>query len=168
MVDRSDVCKHALENKIQVLLFGLNTTDCTLREEELKRPQIMISLKIDEKLCSMELDTGGAVSVMSIRNFRKISKKKIKPTNIVLKTFNGESSVPMEYVTVRVEYQNQISDLNIYIVKNFDTIFSRKWLHKISLDWNPIKALRATNKLSLKDLLEQYKDIFDDKLGGNK
>ncbi|GFQ88611.1 retrovirus-related Pol polyprotein from transposon 412 [Trichonephila clavata] len=125
----------------------------------------MINLKIENKSCSMELDTGGAVSVMSIRNFRKISNKQIKPTNIVFKTYKGDSLIPLGYVTVGVQYKNQKVNLNLYIVKeNLDTILGREWLYKIHLDWPAIKAIRAKTEQNLNNLRE-YKDIFDDKLG---
>ncbi|GFQ85833.1 retrovirus-related Pol polyprotein from transposon 412 [Trichonephila clavata] len=126
----------------------------------------MINLKIENKSCSMELDTGGAVSLMSIRNFRKISNKQIKPTNIVFKTYKRDSLIPLGYVTVGVQYKNQKVNLNLYIVKeNLDTILGREWLYKIHLDWLAIKAIRAKTEQNLNNLLREYKDIFDDKLG---
>ncbi|GFU03344.1 uncharacterized protein K02A2.6 [Trichonephila clavipes] len=103
---------------------------------------------------------------MSIGNFRKISNKQIKPTNIVFKTYKGDSIIPLGYVTVRVQYKNQKVNLNLYIVKeNLDTILGREWLYKIHLDWPAIKAFRAKTEQNLNNLLREYKDIFDDKLG---
>ncbi|GBL76949.1 Uncharacterized protein K02A2.6 [Araneus ventricosus] len=150
------------ENKNEIPVFELNSIDSGLHEQ----PPIMINLKIENKNCTMELDTGGAVSVMSINNFRKISKKQIQSTSVVFKTYKGDSLIPMGYVTVKVEYRNQISNLNLYIVKeNLDTILGREWLYKINLDWQAIKAVRATSKRNLSQLLEEYKNIFDDELG---
>ncbi|GFV72166.1 uncharacterized protein K02A2.6 [Trichonephila clavipes] len=103
---------------------------------------------------------------MSIGNFRKISNKQIKPTNIVFKTYKGDSIIPLGYVTVRVQYKNQKVNLNLYIVKeNLDAILGREWLYKIHLDWPAIKAFRAKTERNLNNLLREYKDIFDDKLG---
>ncbi|GFW83352.1 retrovirus-related Pol polyprotein from transposon 412 [Trichonephila clavipes] len=97
---------------------------------------------------------------------RKISNKPIKPTNIVFKTYKGDSIIPLGYVTVRVQYKNQKVNLNLYIVKeNLDTILGREWLYKIHLDWPAIKAFRAKTEQNLNNLLREYKDIFDDKLG---
>ncbi|GFX19438.1 retrovirus-related Pol polyprotein from transposon 412 [Trichonephila clavipes] len=97
---------------------------------------------------------------------RKISNKQIKPTNIVFKTYKGDSIIPLGYVTVRVQYKNQKVNLNLYIVKeNLDTILGREWLYKIHLDWPAIKAFRAKTEQNLNNLLREYKDIFDDKLG---
>ncbi|GFT68684.1 retrovirus-related Pol polyprotein from transposon 412 [Trichonephila clavipes] len=155
-----------VEDRNRIPLYELKIQDYILHEEEPKRPPIMINLKIENKSCSMELDTGGAVSVMSIGNFRKISNKPIKPTNIVFKTYKGDSIIPLGYVTVRVQYKNQKVNLNLYIVKeNLDTILGREWLYKIHLDWPAIKAFRAKTEQNLNNLLREYKDIFDDKLG---
>ncbi|GFV67477.1 uncharacterized protein K02A2.6 [Trichonephila clavipes] len=155
-----------VEDRDRIPLYELKIQDYILHEEEPKRPPIMINLKIENKSCSMELDTGGAVSVMSIGNFRKISNKQIKPTNIVFKTYKGDSIIPLGYVTVRVKYKNQKVNLNLYIVKeNLDTILGREWLYKIHLDWPAIKAFRAKTEQNLNNLLREYKDIFDDKLG---
>ncbi|GFT19216.1 uncharacterized protein K02A2.6 [Trichonephila clavipes] len=155
-----------VEDRNRIPLYELKIQDYILHEEEPKRPPIMINLKIENKSCSMELDTGGAVSVMSIGNFRKISNKQIKPTNIVFKTYKGDSIIPLGYVTVRVQYKNQKVNLNLYIVKeNLDTILGREWLYKIHLDWPAIKAFRAKTEQNLNNLLREYKDIFDDKLG---
>ncbi|GFY08255.1 transposon Tf2-9 polyprotein [Trichonephila clavipes] len=151
-----------VEDRNRIPLYELKIQDYILNEEEPKRPPIMINLKIENKSCSVELDTGGAVSVMSIGNFRKISNnKQIKPTNIVFKTYKGDSIIPLGYVTVRVQYKNQKVNLNLYIVKeNLDTILGREWLYKIHLDWPAIKAFRAKTEQNLNNLLREYKDIF--------
>ncbi|GFV46539.1 retrovirus-related Pol polyprotein from transposon 412 [Trichonephila clavipes] len=82
------------------------------------------------------------------------------------KTYKGDSIIPLGYVTVRVQYKNQKVNLNLYIVKeNLDTILGREWLYKIHLDWPAIKAFRAKTEQNLNNLLREYKDIFDDKLG---
>ncbi|GFS70327.1 retrovirus-related Pol polyprotein from transposon 412 [Trichonephila clavipes] len=97
---------------------------------------------------------------------KKISNKQIKPTNIVFKTYKGDSIIPLGYVTVRVQHKNQKVNLNLYIVKeNLDTILGGEWLYKIHLDWPAIKAFRAKTEQNLNNLLREYKDIFDDKLG---
>ncbi|GFX59067.1 uncharacterized protein K02A2.6 [Trichonephila clavipes] len=47
-----------VEDKNRIPLYELKIQDCILHEEEPKRPPIMINLKIENKSCSMELDTG--------------------------------------------------------------------------------------------------------------
>ncbi|GFY08254.1 uncharacterized protein K02A2.6 [Trichonephila clavipes] len=150
-----------VEDRNRIPLYELKIQDYILNEEEPKRPPIMINLKIENKSCSVELDTGGAVSVMSIGNFRKISNnKQIKPTNIVFKTYKGDSIIPLGYVTVRVQYKNQKVNLNLYIVKeNLDTILGREWLYKIHLDWPAIKAFRAKTEQNLNNLLREVRTV---------
>ncbi|GFV12572.1 retrovirus-related Pol polyprotein from transposon 412 [Trichonephila clavipes] len=112
------------------------------------------------------LFTNAILEVLVAETNGKISNKQIKPTNIVFKTYKGDSIIPLGYVTVRVQYKNQKVNLNLYIVKeNLDTILGREWLYKIHLDWPAIKAFRAKTEQNLNNLLREYKDIFDDKLG---
>ena len=134
--------------------------------EEAKRPPIMITVIIEGKPVTMELDTGGAVSVMSLNNFRKISKRNLQPTDIVFTTYSGEKIVPLGVITVNVEYKNQRTSLKLYIVKqNLDTIFGREWLYEINLDWNTIKSIRTSTSIDLNKLFDEYKELFDDQLG---
>ncbi|GFT90867.1 uncharacterized protein K02A2.6 [Trichonephila clavipes] len=47
-----------VEDRNRIPLYELKIQDYILHEEEPKRPPIMINLKIENKSCSMELDTG--------------------------------------------------------------------------------------------------------------
>ncbi|XP_035226730.1 uncharacterized protein LOC118199052 [Stegodyphus dumicola] len=138
------------DSKNEVPIYGFNSRTHMLREEEPKRPPIMVQVKIENKPVSMELDTGGTVSVMSINKFRKISNKKIQPTNLVFKTYRGDKVVPLGYVPVKVEYQGQKLVLkSIHCEGKFGhTIFGREWLYKINLDWNAIKTLKTSSELN--------------------
>ncbi|GFU76889.1 uncharacterized protein K02A2.6 [Trichonephila clavipes] len=49
-----------VEDRNRIPLYELKIQDYILHEEEPKRPPIMINLKIENKSCSMELDTGGS------------------------------------------------------------------------------------------------------------
>lgn len=70
----------------------------------------------------------------------------------------------MRYTTIKVGYKNQI--LNLYIVKeDLDRILCRKWFYKLNLDWHTFNKVRTTSQRNLSELLNEYKEIFDDKLG---
>lgn len=163
---RVDLKVSSTESQDQIPMFGLNALNDTLSEEEPKRPPIMINLKIEDQTCSMEVDTGGTVSVMSLKKFRKISEKKIQPTKLVFKTYSGDTVVPLGYVTVKVQYDEQVQKLNLYIVKqDLETILGREWLYKLKLNWQNLNAIRSVKTLELNELLEKYKVLFDEKLG---
>lgn len=149
------------ENQNLVPMHALNS-------EEFKRPPIMLTLKIENSPVSMELDTGGAVSVMSVKKFREISDKDIQPTDIVLKTYKGEAIVPLGTVNVKVDYKKQTKMLDLFIIKeNLDTIFGRDWLYEIKVDWPSVKIVeissREQNRLEI--LLQNYNEILDEKVG---
>ncbi|GBN68939.1 Transposon Tf2-6 polyprotein [Araneus ventricosus] len=94
------------ENKKEIPVFELNSIDSGLHEQ----PPIMINLKIENKNCTMELDTGGAVCVMSINNFRKISKKQIQPTSVVFRTYKSDSLTPMGVRTVPFALKGRVEN----------------------------------------------------------
>ncbi|GFQ86989.1 retrovirus-related Pol polyprotein from transposon 412 [Trichonephila clavata] len=72
-------------------------------------------------------------------------------------------NIMLRDVFIWVQYKNQKVNLNLYIVKeNLDTILGREWLYKIHLD-KP--AIRTKTEQNLNNLLIEYKDIFDVKLG---
>ncbi|GFQ75855.1 uncharacterized protein K02A2.6 [Trichonephila clavata] len=60
-----------VEDKNRIPLYELKTQDCVLHEKEPKRPPIMINLKIENKSCSMELDTGGADCQVAFEQIKK-------------------------------------------------------------------------------------------------
>ena len=152
--------------KTEVPMYPLETDPSNMREEEPKRPPIMLNVKIENKCVPMELDTGGAVSVMSIAKFRQISKKKIQSTQTIFKTYKGGTIVPLGYVTVNVEYNGQKMRSNLYIVKeNLDTIFGREWLFKIKLPWPSLNSIKTSKTENLEKLLNEYKELFDEGLG---
>ncbi len=69
------------------------------------------------KSIRMELDTGSAVSVMSQHEFEKHFKTaKLKPSPVKLKTYTGEPIIPLGVMPVTVKYNNQQSELDLYIV----------------------------------------------------
>jgi hypothetical protein len=57
----------------------------------------------------MELDTRVGVSVIPEKVFeQKFPNAKLKPSDIVLKTYSGQKMKPVGLADVRVKYQNQV------------------------------------------------------------
>lgn len=163
--------KHVKQKRVDLSKVSVNQNQNlvplhAMGSEEAKRPPIMLTIKIEGKPVSMELDTGGAVSVMSLGNFRKISERDLQPTDIVFSTYSGEKIIPLGVISVNVEYKNQKRNLKLYIVKqNLDTIFGREWLYEINVDWAAIKSIRTSGTVDLNRLLKDYEQLFDDELG---
>ena len=136
---------------------------------------IWVNLKVEKKPLDMELDTGSAVSIIPYELYQKrFSDKNLEKATILLKTYTGERIAPVGVLKMNVEYKQQKFLLDLYVVKTKGPVLmGRDWLNRIRLDWTTIKSLRVGGanpsnpdvELRLKNLLNQYADIFEDKLG---
>ncbi len=102
------------------------------------------------KSIRMELDTGSAVSEMSQHEFEKHFKTaKLKPSPVKLNTYTGEPIIPLGVMPVTVKYNDQQSELDLYIVRiEGPALWGRDWLRKLQLDWKSIKSLQVTGSAS--------------------
>ncbi|XP_031336101.1 uncharacterized protein K02A2.6-like [Photinus pyralis] len=116
----------------------------------------------------MELDTGAAVSTISEAKFKTICPNaKMNPTSVKLRTYSGEILHPIGSSEMRVQYGNQSTRANIYILPlDVDTIFGRDWLTAIKIDWKDIRKIEmAGNPPERQVLLDEFKDVVTPKLG---
>ena len=91
----------------------------------------------------MELDTGSAISTLPLETYKEtFPNTPLIDTTTILKTYSGEEITPEGKLLVRVEYNNQVKDLTLYVVKTQGpALFGRDWLHQIQLDWKRICAI---------------------------
>ena len=69
---------------------------------------IWVDLKVEGKPLKMELDTGSAVSIMPRDLYKeKFNDKPLYKTELVLKTYTGETIVPLGVLKANVEYKDQ-------------------------------------------------------------
>ena len=84
---------------------------------------------ISGKPLQMELDTGSAVSIISLSTLEKHANKgsyKMNATNIRLKTYSSEQIRPLEYVRVTVKINDQSEKLDLVVVaQDGPTLFGR-------------------------------------------
>ena len=92
------------------------------------RSEISIDLKIENVVCSMQLDTGCALSLAPLSFVRKICPKiDMKPTNVVLSTFTGETVCPLGEAFVKVDYSGIQKTLPLIVVKEVKDCGKRLW-----------------------------------------
>ena len=117
----------------------------------------------------MELDTGSAISVIPIRIYKELyHHKSLSVTNTILKTYSGQTITPAVIINVRVNYECQEHDLDLFVVKNDSpSLFGRAWLKWIKLDWNSIKFLKTgiSTDENLQDILKKYNSVFSEQSG---
>ena len=125
---------------------------------------MMIMAKIEGHEMDMELDTGAAVSLISLELYKaKFAPIRLRKTDVVLKTYTGELLLPEGMFKVSVKFNKQKVRLPLYVVKgNAPPLFGREWLRNIRLDWREIKTVKTVPKAreTLKDILNHHGNIF--------
>ncbi|KAK9703067.1 hypothetical protein QE152_g29550 [Popillia japonica] len=82
-----------------------------------KCDKYIVEVQIEDKKCEMEVDTGAAVSTISLKQFKaKYPQKLIQPTSILLRTYTGEVIKPVGKSRVKIKYENQTTDGDIYVL----------------------------------------------------
>ena len=133
---------------------------------------IWVKPKVNGHTLKMELDTGSAISTLPLETYKEtFPNTPLVDTTAILKTYSGEKVTPEGKILVRVEHNNQVKDLTLYVVKTQGpALFGRDWLHQIQLDWERICAIskeqvtQDTQK-KLERLIDDYSEVFKDEIG---
>jgi len=134
---------------------------------------VMVEVRLNGESVRMEVDTGAAVSVMSLSCFERVrcSDQKLRKSDLKLKTYTGEIVHPEGVGEVAVEYREQRMELPITVVNgDVPNLMGRDWLGSLKLKWDELFPHRAAvRKLevapSVANLVEKFPEVFTDKLG---
>lgn len=137
---------------------------------------IWVTPEIENTPLKMELETGSAVSIIPVTTYEKLFKtKKLRKTDVILKTYSGEKLSPKGMLQVHVKYGEKTQELPLYVVNgNGPPLLGRDWLTHMKLNWNEIKLLRTTNITQtethkrLEQILKKYRAVFQDQMGTMK
>ncbi|XP_068697684.1 uncharacterized protein [Montipora foliosa] len=131
--------------------------------QEKPEPFIMLPVKVNGEDCSMELDTGASVSIMSEEAWKKrFPKAPLEKSTLKLRTYTGEGLDIIGQAHVQVAYQDQTANLPLQIIKGKGpSLFGRNWLRDIKLNWGSIKRISC----NLDNVLTKHKSVFNDELG---
>ncbi len=127
---------------------------------------IEVTVDVEGKPLTMELDTGAAVSIISDATRRRIFPDvKLRKSKIILKTYTDQKMKVTGQLNVHVKYGTQSAPLVLITVTgNGPSLFGRNWLRYIQLDWKRIATVRTvSNELDL--LLKNHNALFKDDLG---
>jgi hypothetical protein len=143
---------------------------CTRQYKGSRSDKMMIEVSVDNNIIELELDTGAAVTTMSLNTFRKLlPHKSLEPTNLQLRTYTNEVIKPIGMCLVDVKYGNKTVRGAIYVIaQNVDSIMGRDWIRKIDISWADIRSLRSTRPVEahpLDSFLQEFSDVFDNSAG---
>ena len=134
---------------------------------------VMVEVRLNGKTVRMEVDTGAAVSVMSLSCYERVKEdRSLEKSELKLKTYTGEVVSPEGVGLVEVEYQSQTFQLPITVVKgNVPNLMGRDWLSKLRLKWEELFPLDARlQRLEgvaepVAELVKKFPEVFTEKLG---
>ena len=152
------------EEKEEYSLFTIHGT----KGVKAKTDPLFVTVNLNGKQVSMELDTGSAVTIMAESKFKEISSDSLQESAVDLCTYSGEQIQVKGEAMCNVEYEGKHYVLPIVVISgNGPTLLGRSWLQHIPLiqNWPNIfqTILKVDDKLS--QLLHSFSDVFRDELG---
>ncbi|XP_060543768.1 uncharacterized protein K02A2.6-like isoform X2 [Pantherophis guttatus] len=117
--------------------------------------------------CSMEVDSGSVYSIMDWKNLKRIKpdvrKKDLRPLRSRLVDFGGNHIGVLGRALLHVSYQEFQGNLPITIVEHDrPTLLGMEWFKPLGLGIVGVNQIRQDE---LDTLLEEFKEVFDGKLG---
>ena len=96
--------------------------------------------------------------------YKKVSTKKLKPSQAKLKGYSGQSIKVIREVEVNVCHNGQQATLPLVVVKGAGlSLLGRNWLDVLRLDWKEIHLVGSMDLL--RSLLDKYAEVFKEGLG---
>ena len=132
-------------------------------ESDIVKPYYVF-LRVNDKRLKMEVDTGAAVSVISESLYkRRFRKKKLMPSNCVLRTYSKQSLRLLGSISVTAKCNGITRVLTLLVVKgNGPALLGRDWIKKLKLDWSFVNRVAPQ---SFEDLCDKYPEVFEPSLG---
>ncbi len=137
--ERESVSDSDSELRLHMVSAVINDTEpvMAVKKDDAASSLMMIRAKIEGLVINMELDTGAAVSLISMDMYKgKLAHLRLQKTEVVLKTYTGEHTLlPEGMLKVWVKLNKQKVKLPLYVVKGESApLFGREWLGNIKLD----------------------------------
>ena len=135
---------------------------------------VMIDVCLNGKPMRMEVDTGAAVSVVSLSAYERVRESRVplEESGLRLKTYTGEIVTPEGVGRVEVDYRDQKFQLPVTVVKgNVPNLMGRDWLSRLNIQWKELFPSDArVHKMEgltepIAGLVEEFSGVFSDKLG---
>ena len=138
-----------------------------LTDRESTSDPIEVTVLVNRKKLTMEVDMGAAVSIISDQTRRSLfPKQPLRESTLILKTYTEEPMEVVGQLRVRVKYGGQEEKLVLIVVSGSGpSFFGRNWLKYLQLDWRKIASVRIPRSESVSTLIERHQQLFTDELG---
>lgn len=144
-----------------------------------KYKPVCITIKVQNRLLNMEVDTGSALSCISKQVYFKLfSELHMKSCCLNLKFYDGSIIKPCGYIETVVSYKGIIKTLDLYIIDRGTTnLLGRQWLAELNIpvrmptprleNYYQINCATDKNKL-ISEIISRHESLFDGTLGEYK
>ena len=137
---------------------------CTLSEPSGRKP-MLAEFKIQGVCLTMEIDTGAAVTLISLVTFnRHFPQMTLSPSSARLSTYTGQKISVCGEIKVKVRYGQQVRVCTLIVVEgDGPNLVGRDWLRSFKLDWHRIQKVQVSDSLNrgLDTLLTRFVEVFE-------
>lgn len=122
---------------------------------------IEVEIKFIDQTLKMQIDTGATVSVIPADVYRKIfSQQQLMTSALTFRGYTGELIQPLGKIIGKLQYQNQIMEMEIHVVEQGKSLLlARDFLKKFGI---VLKNINFIENNRLNKLLTEYNEIFDE------
>lgn len=127
---------------------------------------ICVEVELNGIATSMKVDTGAALSLLPDQVFHtNWPDTALRPSQVVLKTYTGETLSVRGEFDVRVKYRDQLLTLPLVVVGGSGpALLGRNWLLKLRLDWPSlgVAQVHQSPSTTLDTILHKYATVFEE------
>ena len=126
---------------------------------------LIVQLQINGMQLLFEVDTGAAVSLISLDTKQKFFKEvELQDTSVSLHTYTAESIQVVGTMQVQVKYGDYTGEQKLFVIKGGKaSLMGRDWLQDIRLDWKSLGVANIqSGSLCLADILRRNKELFEE------
>lgn len=136
--------------------------------QETRSKPLVVTVKLNNSIVHMELDTGASLSILSEKTFCSLwstqARPKLQTSSVKLHTYTKEAIKVLGSITVKVTYKTQMKDLPLLVVAGEGpSLLGRFWLTELQLDWHELHQMNHTK--DLQTILNNHSSIFNEELG---
>jgi len=129
---------------------------------------LVVQLEINGMQVPFEVDTGAAVSLISLDTKQKFfNTVQLEDTSVSLHTYTSESMQVLGTMEVQVKYGQYAGNHKLFVIKGAgSSLMGRDWLQCIHLDWKSLGVGKVYgSSLSLDQILRDNKELFEEGQG---
>ena len=161
---------HAVEGELEVE-SDLHTESAIHCVAQTSMSPLIVKLEINGMHLPFEVDTGAAVSLISLDTKQKFFKTvRLKDTSVSLRTYTSESIAVAGTMQVQVKYGDYAGEHKLFVIKGAGSnLMGRDWLQHIRLNWKSLGIGKIQGgSLSLAQILRDNQELFEEGQGTMK